>query len=533
MVDRQAQELRRERRRGTGHGEEVRRRPDYRSLRNPFRPQPIFTDEQVAKIHDTSLRVLEELGMKILLPEARAIHRAAGALVDEDSQMVRIGRDIVAQALSTSPRSFIARAGDRSRDLHMELGYLSFLAGSGCPNLTDLENGRRAGTLRDFEDLTRLAQSFDVLHMQGPYVEPQDVEPRFRHYAVNRTQLTLSDKLPFIYARGTPQVLDCFEMIRLARGLSEEAFKAEAHCYTVINTNSPRQLDIPMAQGIIDFARWGQPTIITPFCLAGAMAPITVAGALTLQHAEALAGIALAQLTNPGAPVVYGSFSSNVDMKSGAPAFGTPEHVKATLGAGQLAALLGLPWRSGGGSAANIADAQAAHESQFGVWGSVLAGATVLIHAAGWQEGGLCFSIEKMITDVEMLQVIAELCLATPGDDDAIGFDAIAEVQPGGHFFAAQHTMARYRTAFYEPLVADWSNFGNWTEAGAKNATQRTLGVWKRMLSDFTPPASAAACTETLDAFITRRRKEGGAPPVAKDQRHVRPAVVEKAREIS
>jgi trimethylamine--corrinoid protein Co-methyltransferase len=369
--------------------------------------------------------------------------------------------------------------------------------------------------LRDFEDLTRLVQGFDVLHLQGPYVEPQDIEPRFRHYAINRTQLTLSDKLPFIYARGTPQVLDGFEMIRLARGLTEDEFKAEARCYNVINTNSPRQLDIPMAQGIIDFARWRQPSIITPFCLAGAMAPITVAGALTLQHAEALAGIALAQLTSSGAPVVYGSFSSNVDMKSGAPAFGTPEHVKATLGAGQLAAYIGLPWRSGGGSAANTSDAQAAHESQFAVWGSVLAGATVLIHAAGWQEGGLCFSMEKLITDVEMLQVIAELCLATPGDEDAIGFDAIAEVQPGGHFFAAQHTMSRYRTAFYEPLVADWSNFGNWTEAGSKNATERALGIWKQRLNEFTAPASAASGAEELDAFIAKRKEAGGAAPVS------------------
>jgi trimethylamine--corrinoid protein Co-methyltransferase len=518
MVDRQAQDLPRDRRRGSGRASgpgEKARRPNYRTLHNPFRPQPVFTDDQIARIHDTALRVLEELGIRVLLPEARAILRAGGALVDEDSQMVRIGRDIVAYALNAAPRSFVARAGNSSRDVTLERGSLAFLAGSGCPNVTDLERGRRGGTLRDFEDLTRLAQSFDVLHIQGPYVEPQDIEPRFRHYAFNRAQLTLSDKLPFIYARGTEQVLDGFEMIRLARGLSEDAFRAEAHCYTVINTNSPRQLDVPMAQGIIDFARWGQPSVITPFCLAGAMAPITVAGALTLQHAEALAGIALAQLTQTGAPVVYGSFSSNVDMKSGAPAFGTPEHVKATLGAGQLAAHIGLPWRAGGGSAANVSDAQAAHESQFGVWGSILAGATMLIHAAGWQEGGLCFSFEKMITDVEMLQVIAELCSATPGDDDSIGFAAIAEVQPGGHFFSAQHTMARYRTAFYEPLVADWSNYGNWTEAGGKSATERALGVWERTLQEFTAPAAAAACGERIDDFIAKRSEAGGAAPIS------------------
>jgi len=270
-----------------------------------------------------------------------------------------------------------------------------------------------------------------------------------------------------------------------------------------------------MAQGIIDFARAGQVSIITPFCLAGAMAPITVAGALTLQHAEALAGLALAQISRPGAPVVYGSFSSNVDMKSGAPAFGTPEHVKATLGAGQLARFTGLPWRSGGGSAANACDVQAAHETQFALWGTMLAGATVCIHAAGWLEGGLSISFEKLVTDIEALQTLAELCASVPGDADAIGFDAIAEVQPGGHFFAAQHTMARYRTAFYEPLVADLSNFGTWTEAGARTATERANGIWKRVLGEFQPPASAAATAGVLEEFIARRTEQGGAPPVS------------------
>ncbi len=517
MAEPQAPDLRRERRRpyrSSGHGQGS-RKTNYRSLRNPFRPQAIFTDEQIAEIQNTALRVIEELGIMVLLPEARAIFQSAGALVDEATQIVRIGRDIVTNALSAAPKSIVARAGDRSRDLNLELGGLCFVAGAGAPNVTDIERGRRPGTLADFEDLVRLAQSFDVIHMQGPHIEPQDVAPRFRHYAMNHAQLTLSDKLPFLYARGTAQVMDGFEMIRLARGLSEDAFRSAVHCYTVINTNSPRQLDIPMAQGIIDFARWGQVSIITPFCLAGAMAPITVAGALTLQHAEALAGITLAQLTNAGAPVVYGSFSSNVDMKSGAPAFGTPEHVKATLGAGQLARLIGLPWRAGGGSAANISDAQAAHETQFALWGAVLAGATVLIHAAGWLEGGLTGSFEKFITDIEALQTIAELCSSTPGDADAIGFEAIAEVQPGGHFFSAQHTMSRYRTAFYEPLVADWSNYGTWTEAGAKNATERANAVWKRAIGEFLAPASAAAAAETLDPFISRRKESGGAPPAS------------------
>ncbi len=278
MVDEAAREGRRERRRGRGGeaGTESSRRTAYHLLHNPFRPQPVFSDDQVAAIHDTALRVLEELGIKVLLPEARERFARAGALVDPDTDMVRIGRDMVTSALASAPKSIKTRAGSRERDLTLELGAMTFLAGCGAPNVTDLERGRRPGTLADYEDFIRLVQHFDVLHMLGPCVEPQDVDNRFRHYAVNRAQLTLSDKLPFVFARGTPQVEDGFEMIRLARGMGEDEFLAGAHCYTVINTNSPRQLDIPMAQGIIDFARAGQVSIITPFCLAGAMAPITV-----------------------------------------------------------------------------------------------------------------------------------------------------------------------------------------------------------------------------------------------------------------
>ena len=475
-MDDGARLARRERRRnrdGSPGSTSADRHPNYNRLRNSFAPQRVFSDDEIASIHETALRVLEDLGVKVLLPEARAHYAAAGALVDEETQMVRIGREIVGAALVSAPKSIQAKAGSADRDQVFELGSMMFLAGCGAPNVTDLDRGRRAGTLADYENLTKIVQSFDILHVQGPYVEAQDVDLRFRHYAVGRVQLTKSDKFPFVYARGTRQVVESFEMVKLARGIDDATFAANPHCYTVINTNSPRQLDVPMARGIIDFASHGQISIITPFCLAGAMAPISVAGALTLQHAEALAGITLSQIVRKGAPVVYGSFSSNVDMKSGAPAFGTPEHVKATLGSGQLARFVGLPWRSGAGSASNTNDAQAAHETQFALWGSVLAGATICIHAAGWLEGGLSVSFEKVITDLEALQTFAELFAPTSGNMEEIGFGAIADVQPGGHFFSTQHTMDRYRTAFYPPLVADLSNFGNWSAAGSKDATRR------------------------------------------------------------
>ena len=489
------------------------RQVDYRRLKNPFPPVPVFSEDRVQAIHEAALTVLEELGMKVLLPEARAIYRTGGAIVDDESQMVRIGRDMTEAALASAPRSFELRAGSRGRDLLMELGTLTIQSGAGAPHATDLKRGRRPASLRDYRELTRLTQHFDVLHMLNPLVEPQDVPIHLRHYAVTETQLTLSDKFPFVFSRGTPQVRECFEMIRDFRGLSEDAFAAEPHCYTIINTNSPRQLDIPMAQGLIDFARAGQMSVVTPFCLMGAMAPVTIAGALTLSHAEALAAITLTQLARPGAPVCYGAFASNVDMKSGAPAFGTPEEVKANLGAGQLARLVGLPWRCATGSAANINDAQAANETQMGAWGAVLGGATILIHGAGWIEGGLTVSYEKLITDLEVMQTFAELCAATPADDADIAMEALREVQPGGHFFGCAHTMERYATAFYEPLVADWSNFGTWTERGALDANQRATGIWQRLLDEppgFLPDPDQQAA---LSAFIAKRSEAGGAAP--------------------
>lgn len=464
-------------------------------------------------MHDSALRVLEELGIRILLPEARSLFMQAGALVDDDTEMVRIGRDIVEEALRLAPRSYRLHAADSSRDMICEEGALNFQAGSGCPNATDLARGRRPGTLNDFEEILKVTQGFDVLHQNGPHVEPQDVPAHLRHYAFTKSQLSLTDKHSFVYARGRAQVLDCFEMFRLAYDIDETRFQSEAWCTTIVNTNSPRQIDIPMAQALVDFARHGQHSIVTPFCLAGAMAPVTAAGALTLQHAEALAAIALTQLAGPGAPVMYGGFSSNVDMKSGSPAFGTPEHVKMQLGTGQLARLLGLPWRSAAGTASNLADAQGAGETVMSLWGAVLAGATHVIHCAGWLEGGLTFGFEKMICDLEAVQGIAELCGPTPADEDAIGMDALADVQPGGHFFSTAHTMKRYRTAFYEPVVSETANFGTWTESGARDAMHRARDVWQSRLVEYVRPAACEGVAERLQSFVDRRTREGGAPP--------------------
>jgi len=485
----------------------------YRQLEHPFEPQRVFTDDAIANIHSTALKVLQELGIKILLPEARQIFATAGALVDDKNQMVRIGGDLVEQALATAPRSIRMRAADPLREQSFKAGAMLFSAGSGCPNATDRERGRRPGSLRDFDETLKLQQSFDVIHLHGPSAEPQDVDARFRHYAMMRSQLIYGDKPMFVYARGRGQVTESLELIRLGLNLSDADFTDGVWANTVINTNSPRQIDIPMAEGIIDFARASQLSIITPFCLAGAMAPVSIAGALVLQHAEALAAIALAQLTNPGAPNAYGGFASNVDMKSGSPAFGTPEHIKLSIGSGQLARFIGLPWRSASGSASNIADMQSAGETHMSLWAALQANATLTIHAAGWLEGGLTFGYEKFINDIEALQTVAELCKPLPDDEDTLAWSALADVEPGGHFFATDHTMQRYRDAFYTPLVADLNNYGSWSDSGGLTSTERATAIWQTRLQDYQPPLHSGDAEERIADYIEAGKNRGGSTP--------------------
>ena len=425
---------------------------------------------------------------------------------------MRLALDMVEGLVARAPRSVTMRAGRRGKDVLLAPGRLTMQTGAGAPHCSDRERGRRPGRMEDYRELTRLTQAFDVFHMLNPLIEPQDVPVHLRHLEVTHAQLTLSDKVPFVFSRGTPQIADAFEMIQLARGLDRAAFETEPWCYTIINTNSPRQLDVPMAQGLIDFARAGQLSIVTPFTLMGAMAPVTVAGALTLSHAEAMAAIALAQIARPGAPVLHGSFTSNVDMRSGAPAFGTPEKVRANLGVGQLARRLGLPFRSATGAGGAVDDTQAARETQMGAWAAVLSGATVLIHGAGWIEGGRTLSYEKLVTDLDMLQTFAELCAPALAGEDEIAMDALREVAPGGHFFGAAHTMARFSTAFYEPVAADWSNHGTWLERGGRTADERATGIWRSVLARTGEVPLDPARRAALDALVARRTEEGGAP---------------------
>ncbi len=487
----------------------------YRHLINPFTPVRVFSDDQVESIHVAALELLERQGMRMLSPRGRALLAGAGAMVDEATHMVRVDRGLVAAALASVPAQVELRARNPGRSCRIGGPNVVFAPVAGPPSVSDLQRGKRSGTLDDYRDWVRASQAFDVVHVLGQMVEPQDVGIAVRHLDTTLAQLTLGDKVPYFYCRGDGQIRDCFAMLRIALGLSEEELHRQPACYSICNTNSPLQLDLPMTDGIIEFATHGQLVIITPFTLAGAMAPVTIAGALTLAHAEALLGIALAQTVRPGAPVMYGSFTSNVDMKSGSPAFGTPEYAKAAFGAGQLARHIGVPWRSSSATASNAPDAQAAYESQMSLWGALLGGCNFILHAAGWLEGGLTASCEKFILDVEMLQMFAEIFQPVPVSTEEIGLDAVAEAGPGGHFFATAHTMQRYRDAFYTPLVSDWRNFGTWAQDGARTATERATRVWQNTLAAFQPPPLDPAVQEALSEYAERRRREGGAPPVS------------------
>lgn len=483
-------------------------------LRHPLNPHGgarALTDDHVEHLHAEALRLLQDQGIRVLLPEARAVLAAAGATVDDTT--VRIGREVAEDLLRLAPSEFTLHARNPERSVRIGGNNVAFLPVAGPPYASDRLGGRRAGTLDDFRAFTRLTQRCDVLHGITPTVEAQDVPLPERHLRTTHVSLTDSDKPSVVYARGRRVVADTLEMIRIGHGVSADELASNAHTWTNINTNSPRQLDVPMSLGIIDLARAGQMVIVTPFTLAGAMAPVTLAGALLLQHVEALAGICLAQAARAGAPVVYGAFTSNVEMRSGSPAFGTPEAMRAAIASGQLARRVGVPWRSQATSTSPTTDAQGAYETMVSLTGALLGGANVVVHAAGWQEGGLAASFEKFVLDVEALEIVAEGLRPVLVDDAELALDALLEVQPGGHFFGTAHTMQRYETAFHEPTVFTRQTLGQWQDAGSVDASARAGDVWRNWLADFEQPPMDGAVRQELDEFVARRIAEGGSPP--------------------
>lgn len=482
-----------------------------RRIERRFPPMEIISADEVEAIHRASLRVLSEIGMDFMLPEARDMLARAGAKVD--GERVRFDPAMIEELLASAPREFLFHARNPENTIRLGGPVMSFGTVSSPPNCSDMDGGRRQGNLDDYRKLLKLAQTFNCIGFVGGYpVEPIDVHASIRHLEALRDIATLTDKPFHAYSLGTERITDGIEIARIARGITGERLENEPSLFTIVNTNSPLKLDGPMLRGIIEMSSRNQIVCVTPFTLAGAMAPVTVAGALVEQNAEALAGMAFTQIVRKGAPVIYGGFTSNVDMKSGAPAFGTPEYMKACIIGGQLARRYGLPYRTSSTNAANSVDAQAAYETVFSLWGAIMGGGNVIQHAAGWLEGGLVASYEKFALDADLLQMVMEFLRPVIVDDDTLALDAIREVGPGGHFFGAQHTLARYATAFYMPLISDWRNFQQWQAAGSPQAHTKANAIWKQALADYTEPALDPAILEEIDAFVATRVQEGGEP---------------------
>ena len=483
---------------------------DRKILRNRFAPVAPLDEEQLEFVHDISLRILEEQGIEVLGDLALDVLRKAGADVS-DAGVVCMDRDLVMEALAHAPAEFDVVPRNPGNTMPVGGNVVNFGLVSGTPNVHDNLNGRRPGNFADYERLISFGQYFNVLNFFGNQATaPTDLPVNTRHLDTTYVNLTLSDKPFFATGIGAGRALDAVQMVAIARGLSLEEMRTRPSVMTNINVNSPRKLDDSMAYGAMQMALYGQPVSVTPFTLMGAMTPTTMAGALAQQNAEALLGIALLQLTAPGAPVIYGGFTSNVDMRSGAPAFGTPENALAQIASGQLARRYNLPYRSSACNASNAVDAQATYETQMSLWSSVLGHGNLIYHTAGWLEGGLVASFEKLVIDCEALQHMSRMLEPIKMDLAEVGLDAMEEVGPGGHFFGCDHTMERYKTAFYEPFISDWQNSEAWTQAGAKDATARATDLWPRILEEFEPPPVDEAVREQLQAFMARRKETLG-----------------------
>ncbi|MCP4429843.1 MAG: trimethylamine methyltransferase family protein [Gammaproteobacteria bacterium] len=483
--------------------------PKAEQLFNPYTPVEILSSDDLDLIHDGAMRILEEIGLEVLNEAALALYEADGARVDWDRQCVFLDRNHVMQRLQSVPAEFTMYAPNPERNRLIGGNAVNFTTVASAPNSSDLEGGRRTGNFEDYCNFLRLTQSFDVIDFLSGYpVEPVDIHSDTRHLDASFAAYTLTDRAFSLYCLGGGRVNDGIEMAAMARGVDRQTLKSQPSIITVVNTNSPLRVDGLMLDGLIEMAENGQPIIVTPFTLSGAMCPITIAGALTQQTAEALGVIMLSQIVNPGAPMVYGGFTSNADMRSGAPAFGTPEYTRAAFASGQLARRYNIPFRSSNTNTSNCVDAQSAWESQMSLWGAVMGGAQVIKHAAGWLEGGLCASFEKFIIDIDMLQMMVKTLQPLEVNETTLALDAIREAGHGGHFFATTHTMANYATAFHEPIVSDWSNYETWSENGELTAFQRANKVYRQKLKEYQPPEMNESTRSTLEAYVVERRLE-------------------------
>ena len=464
-----------------------------------------LSGEGLALIEENAETILQEIGIEFRDDaEALAIWKEAGA--DVEGERVRFPRGLCRKLIETAPAEFTQAARNPERSVRIGGNNTVFAPVYGPPFVRDLEGGRRYATIEDFRNFVKLAYMTPVMHHSGGTVcEPVDIPVNKRHLDMVYSHLRYSDK-PFMGSVTAPErAEDSVALARLVFG--EDFLEANTVMLSLINANSPMTFDGTMLGALKVYARANQAVIVTPFIMSGAMSPVSVAGTLAQALAEGMAGVAFTQLIRPGAPVVFGLFSSSLSMQSGAPTFGTPEPTLVLFAAAQLARRLGVPFRSGGSlCGSKIADAQAAYESAHSLLPAVLGGANFVLHSAGWLEGGLVSSYEKFVMDADQLGMMQVLTRGYDLSENGQAMDAIREVGPGQHFLGCAHTQANFETAFYRSTVADNNSFEQWQAEGGLDTAQRANAIWKKMLADYEAPPLDPAIDEALTEFIAKKK---------------------------
>ncbi|WP_137391277.1 trimethylamine methyltransferase family protein [Rhodoligotrophos defluvii] len=480
-------------------------RPQLKYISRKIPLYEVLSEEGLALIERNADTVLEEVGIEFRDDaEALAMWREAGA--DVRGERVHFPKGLCRSLLKSAPSVFTQHARNPERSVLIGGNSTVFAPVYGPPFIRNLEEGRRYATLQDFQNFVKLTYALPTLHHSGGTVcEPVDVPVHKRHLDMVYAHIRYSDK-PFMGSVTHPERAE--DSVKMAKLLFGDDF-VDQNCVMIslINANSPLVFDATMLGALKVYARNNQATVVSPFILAGAMSPVTVAGTLTTILAEALAGCAFSQLCRPGAPVVFGTFASSISMQSGAPTFGTPEPAHVLYGAAQLARRIGIPFRSGGSlCASKVPDAQAAHESTQTLIPTLYAGVNFVLHAAGWLEGGLVSSYEKLIIDADQLGMMQRFAEGIDLSENGQALDAIREVGPGSHFLGCNHTQANFETAFYRSTVADNNSYEQWLAEGEQDAAQRANRIYKQMLQDYVPPALDEGTDEALKDFIARRK---------------------------
>ncbi|MBT3391178.1 MAG: trimethylamine methyltransferase family protein [Chloroflexi bacterium] len=475
----------------------------------PIHNIPIYElvqPEGIELIHQKSLDILQEVGIDFYLPEALDTLKASG--VDVRGETAHFEADLILDYVSKAPSGFTQLARNPENNVTIGGNRMVFAPVYGPPFVYDIKRGRREATLEDFQNFVKLAYLSPYIHHSGgTIVEPTDAPDATRHLDMLFSHIKFSDKafMGSVMSRANAQ--DSVKIAEILYGADE--IRQNPALISLINVSSPRRYDDRMLEALTVYAKARQAVIITPFLMGGAMSPVSIAGTLILQNAEALAGIAYTQMVNPGTPVVYGSFMTNVDLKSGAPVFGSPESQMALLTSAQMARRYNLPFRSGGMFASSkVADAQAAYESVMTMLPTVQARVNFVLHAAGWLENGMTAGYEKFVMDCEVLGMYHTLLKGVDLSEDALAMDSLRSVPPGGHHLGTDHTMRNFETAFYRSDLFDYNDVDLWVAEGSQTAEQVASKKVKELLKNYEAPALEPAKEEELQAFITQRKTE-------------------------